>query len=142
MIFLKYSIGEFSKLTGLGIHTLRYYEQEHLLSPERNAGSRRCYSEQDLAWAEFIKRLTGTKMPIKEIRQYAALRTLGDSTRPERLELLTAHREALCGQIRQLQEHLENLDGKIDFYRREIARAAEKPTDSQPKAQNDRADET
>lgn len=61
---------------------------------------------------------------------------------PERLELLTAHREALCGQIRQLQEHLENLDGKIDFYRREIARAAEKPTDSQPKAQNDRADET
>ena len=30
---MEYSIGEFSKLTGLGIHTLRYYEQEGLIAP-------------------------------------------------------------------------------------------------------------
>ena len=52
---MEYSIGEFSKLTGLGIHTLRYYEQEGLIAPERNSSNRRCYSDKDLTWIEFIK---------------------------------------------------------------------------------------
>lgn len=116
---MKYTIGEFSKLTNLGIHTLRYYEQEHLITPERDSGNRRCYSEKDLSWIAFIKRLKNTGMPIKEIRHYAELRAAGESTLHERLEMLTAHREALSEQITQLQEHMTKLDEKIDFYRRE-----------------------
>ena len=34
---MDYSIGEFSKATGLGIHTLRYYEHENLIIPLRNS---------------------------------------------------------------------------------------------------------
>ncbi|WP_201765758.1 MerR family DNA-binding transcriptional regulator [Treponema primitia] len=30
---MEYSIGEFSRLTSVGIHTLRYYEQENLILP-------------------------------------------------------------------------------------------------------------
>ena len=71
---MEYSIGEFSKLTGLGIHTLRYYEQEGLIAPERNSGNRRCYSDKNLTWIAFIKRLKDTGMPIKEIKHYAELR--------------------------------------------------------------------
>ena len=71
---------EFSKLTGLGIHTLRYYEQEGLLEPKRNSGNRRRYSDKDLAWIRFIKRLKDTGMPIREIRHYAQLRSDGDPT--------------------------------------------------------------
>lgn len=123
---MKYSIGEFSKLTNLGIHTLRYYEQEHLITPERNSSNRRCYSDQDLAWVEFIKRLKDTGMPIKEIQNYAKLRAAGDSTMNERMEMLTAHREALREQIKLLQNHMEKLDGKIDYYRAEIQRTAKK----------------
>lgn len=41
---MEYSIGEFSRLTGLGIHTLRYYEHEGLIAPGRGSGNRRCYS--------------------------------------------------------------------------------------------------
>lgn len=120
---MKYTIGEFSKLTNLGIHTLRYYEQKHLITPERDSGNRRCYSEKDLSWIAFIKRLKDTGMPIKEIRHYAELRAAGESTLQERMEILTAHREALSEQITQLQEHMTKLDEKIDFYRREIERA-------------------
>lgn len=123
---MKYSIGEFSRLTNLGIHTLRYYEQEHLITPERNSSNRRCYSDQDLAWVEFIKRLKDTGMPIKEIQNYAKLRAAGDSTMNERMEMLTAHREALREQIKLLQNHMEKLDGKIDYYRAEIQRTAKK----------------
>ena len=117
---MEYSIGDFSKLTGLGIHTLRYYEHEGLIVPERNSSNRRRYSDKDLTWIEFIKRLKDTGMPIKEIRHYAELRAAGDSTLFERMEMLVQHRQALNEQIAQLQEHKTKLDEKIEFYRKEI----------------------
>ena len=119
---MDYSIGEFSKVTGLGIHTLRYYEHENLIVPLRNASNRRRYSEQDIAWIAFIKRLKATGMPIKEIKKYAALRAEGDVTLSERMEMLIQHRQSLNEQIRQLQEHEAMLDEKIAFYQREIRR--------------------
>ena len=117
---MDYSIGEFSKVTGLGIHTLRYYEHENLIIPLRNASNRRRYSEKDIAWIAFIKRLKATGMPIKEIKKYAALRAKGDVTLSERMEMLIQHRQPLNEQIRQLQEHEAMLDEKIAFYRQEI----------------------
>ena len=119
---MEYSIGEFSKLTGLGIHTLRYYEQEGLIAPERNSGNRRCYYDKDLTWVEFIKRLKDTGMPIKEIKHYAELRAAGNPTLSERMEMLVQHRQALNEQIAMLQEHKIKLDKKIEFYRNEIER--------------------
>ena len=118
---MEYSIGDFSRLTGLGIHTLRYSEHEGLITPERNSGNRRCYSDKDLTWIEFIKRLKDTGMPIKEIRHYAELRT-SISTLSERMEMLVQHRQALNEQIARLQEHKIKLDEKIEFYRDEIKR--------------------
>ena len=117
---MDYSIGEFSKVTGLGIHTLRYYEHENLIIPLRNASNRRRYSEKDIAWISFIKRLKATGMPIKEIKKYAALRAKGDVTLSERMEMLIQHRQSLNEQIRRLQEHEAMLDEKIAFYRQEI----------------------
>ncbi len=119
---MEYSIGEFSRLTNLGIHTLRYYEHENLIMPKRNSSNRRCYSDKDLAWIEFIKRLKDTGMPIKEIQRYAELRLQGDLTLNERMEMLTVHRESLDEQIKALQGHMAKLDDKIDFYRHEIER--------------------
>ena len=119
---MEYSIGEFSRLTNLGIHTLRYYEHENLITPKRNSSNRRCYSDKDLAWIYFIKRLKDTGMPIKEIQRYAELRAEGDLTLNERMEMLTVHRESLNEQIKVLQEHMAKLDDKIDFYRQEIER--------------------
>jgi DNA-binding transcriptional MerR regulator len=121
--FLNYSIGEFSKLTNLGIHTLRYYEHENLITPERNSSNRRRYSDKDIAWIDFIKRLKDTGMPIKEIKRYADLRALGEPTLSARMEMLIQHRESLNDQIRLLQEHKEKLDEKIEFYREEILRS-------------------
>ncbi len=119
---MEYTIGEFSELTGLGLHTLRYYEQEGLIVPKRNSGNRRCYSDKDLTWTCFIKRLKDTGMPIKEIKLYAELRAAGDSTLSERMEMLVQHRQALNEQIARLQEHRIKLDEKIGVYRNEIER--------------------
>lgn len=119
---MEYSIGEFSRLTGLGVHTLRYYEHEGLLAPERDAADRRRYSDKDLAWVEFIKRLKDTGMPIKEIQRYARLRAVGDATLRERMELLVKHREALERKQELLREHMGKLEDKIQFYHRELER--------------------
>ena len=121
---MEYSIGEFSRLTNLGIHTLRYYEHENLITPKRNSSNRRCYSDKDLAWIEFIKRLKDTGMPIKEIQHYAELRAVGDTTLNERMEMLIVHHESLNEQIKVLQEHMTKLDDKINFYRHEIERTS------------------
>ena len=48
---------EFAAQTGLSAATLRYYEQEGLLRPERNANGYREYGARDLEWVGFILRL-------------------------------------------------------------------------------------
>lgn len=117
---MEYSIGEFSKLTGLGIHTLRYYEQEGLIAPERNSGNRRCYYDKDLTWIEFIKRLKDTGMLLKDIKEYSRLRYEGNATMPERLKMLEKHREYVLEQQKKWAEYLSNLDDKIVFYKDSI----------------------
>lgn len=115
-----YQIGEFSKITGLSIHTLRYYEHEGLIIPERNEANRRVFSEKDIAWVEFIKRLKDTGMPISEISRYAKLRAAGDDTLSERLDMLIKHRAALSEKIELLLLHQENLNAKINIYQEKL----------------------
>ena len=117
---MNYSIGKFSQMMNLSIYTLRYYEQLKLIVPARKDNGQRCYSESDVTWMQFIKRLKDTGMPIKEMQTYAELRSNGDSTMPQRMDMLIRHRTALKEEIAKLQEHLENLDDKIDYYQTEI----------------------
>lgn len=124
---MEYSIGDFSKLVGLSIYTLRFYEAEGLIIPDRQANGRRVYSEADREWIQFIKRLKETKMPIKEIQKYAELRAKGDSTLISRMEMLTGHRISLKKEIEDLQEHLEALDVKIENYQGQIKKQKKKP---------------
>ena len=117
---MEYSIGEFSKLTGLSIHTIRYYEYEQLIVPMRNKNNIRRYSDKDIAWIDFIKRLKDTGMPIKKIKEYAKLRSKGDITLSKRMEMLIQHYGFLEKQISILQEHKEKLDQKIKYYQVQI----------------------
>lgn len=118
---MDYSIGEFSAICGISIHTLRYYEKERLIVPARHENNRRRYSESDIVWLAFIKRLKETGMPIKEIKEYADLRSQGDETLEARLEMLIRHRAELSEQIRAMQEHRCRLDDKIEYYQCEIS---------------------
>lgn len=117
---MNYSIGEFSKITNLSIDTLRYYEKEGLITPQRKENGRRYYMEKDVTWIAFIKRLKETKMPIKEIQKYAKLRAIGDSTKAYRMEMLIKHRVALEKEIAKANENLQKLNEKIDFYKSAI----------------------
>ena len=56
-------IGEFSKLVGLSISTLRYYEDQGFLHIERQNGIRN-YRAEDVGFVQFIKRLKDMGMPL------------------------------------------------------------------------------
>ena len=77
-------------------------------------------SEKDVTWIAFIKRLKETRMPIKEIQEYAKLRAIGDTTMAERMEMLIKHRTDLEDEIMRANENLQKLNEKIDFYRSAI----------------------
>lgn len=117
---MSYAIGQFSKLTGLTGPTLRYYEQEGLLSVQRDAAGRRIYTEQDVEWLHFIKRLKETGMPIREIRRYAQLRYQGNSTMQERLAMLEEHHQNVLAEQQKLAENLRKLEEKLAFYRQAL----------------------
>lgn len=117
---MSYTIGQFSKITNISEYTLRYYESEKLITPERLANGRRCYNEKDVNWVQFIKRLKDTGMPIKDIKKYAHLRAIGDSTMKERMNLLIKHRYNLNKQIYELSKYYEKLNEKINYYEEAI----------------------
>lgn len=63
-----YKIGEFSRITGLSIRTLRYYDSENLLVPTaRLDNGYRLYSEEDYKKAEIIRSLKELHFTINEI---------------------------------------------------------------------------
>lgn len=123
---MSYSIGEFSAIINLSIDTLRYYEKEQLILVERDAAGRRRYTETDVSWILFIKRLKETGMPIKEIKEYAFLRYKGDSTMLQRLHMLEQHRLLVLEEKAKWESNLEHLEEKISIYKGKIAQMANK----------------
>jgi len=65
---------------------------------ERDIHRRRVYSESDVEWIKFIRRLKETSMLLKDIQNYSELRYLGKETMPERLEMLQIHRDYVLEQ--------------------------------------------
>ena len=117
------SIAEAAAATDVSTHTLRSYEREGLmLTPiDRASSSHRRYSDADISWVRFLTRLRLTGMPIAGIRRYTELVRVGESTVPERRELLVAHRERVRAQLDEITASLRAIDHKIDIYDREIS---------------------
>jgi DNA-binding transcriptional MerR regulator len=104
-------------VTGLSPDALRYYEKIGVLRPvARAANGHRHYSQDDVAWIEFVLRLKHTGMPLAQIRDYARLREQGDGTIAARLHLLEQHRDSLIARIVDLRKNLNAIDSKIVRY--------------------------
>ena len=64
-----YWISQFSKISGLTVKALRYYDQENILQPTfRNEDNQyRYYNEEDLKKSQLIKSLRSLDFSIMEI---------------------------------------------------------------------------
>jgi DNA-binding transcriptional MerR regulator len=114
----QYTIQQVAALTGLSVHTLRYYERIGLLTSIGQAtnGHRR-YSDEDVARIKLICRLLRTRMPLEQARRYVSLwLESGDESRSGRAAILSAHREEVLRQLADLEETLALIDQKITSY--------------------------
>lgn len=112
-----YTIQEVAEMTDLSAHTLRYYEKIGLLEHiSRLENGHRRYAEEDLGWIHFLKLLRATGMPIQQMQVFMEFARQGDSTVPDRIEVLTEHRRELAAHIEELQDHMDHLDRKIAYY--------------------------
>lgn len=112
------SIEEVAKRTGLTAYTLRYYERIGLIAPvSRAAGGQRRYAASDMAWIEFLLRLRTTHMPIGKMQAFAKLRGAGDSTVPNRRQMLEEHLTDVLAEIEAMRQSAAALQAKIEYYR-------------------------
>ena len=109
-------VAQAARLLGLSPHTLRYYEQEGLVRPARNASGYRGYSAADLRRLVFLTRMRVSGMTMADLRHYVALADQGPATEPKRREMMLAHRDRIRQQLRELTLALEATEYKIAAY--------------------------
>lgn len=95
-----HSIGALSRLTGVKVPTIRYYEQTGLMdAPDRSEGNQRRYGPDALERLAFIRHGRDLGLPVEAIRDLIAL---------------AAHPERPCaGADRIAAEHLADVRNRI-----------------------------
>jgi DNA-binding transcriptional MerR regulator len=110
------SVAEAADLVGLSTHTLRYYEQQGLVRPARNAAGYREYSAFDLRRLIFLARMRLSGMTMHDLKRYIGLVEQGVSTVPDRRRIMIEQRDRIERQLRELALALETTEYKIRTY--------------------------
>jgi DNA-binding transcriptional MerR regulator len=102
-----FSIGEFSKIVGMTVKTLRFYHEQQVLIPafiDPQSGYR-YYTPQQIEIARLISLLRGMDMPLTQIKEILAL-----SGEEQLLNVLEQHKSFLRQRITQLGQSVKALD--------------------------------
>ena len=104
-----YAIGPLSRLTGVNIETIRYYERIGMLpAPPRTASGRRVYSDTERRVLAFIRRGRELGFSLPEIRTLIDLGAPGDASCAEVRDIASAHLATVRARIADLVK-LESL---------------------------------
>ncbi|WP_373578301.1 MerR family transcriptional regulator [Parafannyhessea umbonata] len=116
-----YTIGQVSKMFGLPISTLRYYDKEGLFPSMSREGGIRRFGDQELEALRVIECLKRSGLEIREIKRFMQWCEEGPSTYAERGELFERRREAVLQQMEQLRKTLAMLEYKCWYYKVALA---------------------
>ena len=115
-----YTIGQVSKMFGLPVSTLRYYDKEGLFpNMERSNGIRR-FGERELEALRVIECLKKSGMEIKDIRQFMEWCAQGSSTYPQRRAMFIKQRESVEAETARMNRVLDMLNFKCWYYEQAI----------------------
>lgn len=109
---------------GVSAHTLRYYERIGLVQVGRSARGQRRYDAAAVRRLVFLTRMRTSGMTIRDLRRYIDMVQAGRDTLPERLAMLTEHRQALRARADELRLALAATEHKIATYTRELQEQA------------------
>jgi MerR family mercuric resistance operon transcriptional regulator len=100
-----YPIGEMSKLTGVNIETIRYYERIQIMpKPDRTTGGNRQYNHDQLKRLSFIKTSRELGFSIGEIRDLLEMVDWQDFTCGEVHGLTIGHLDSVREKIKGLRK--------------------------------------
>lgn len=100
-----YSITELAKELEITARTIRFYEDQGLITPQR-VGNTRIYSHRDRARMILILRGKRLGFSLKDIKEFLDLYVV-DTTQVEQLRVLVGK---VRGRITQLEEQLETVE--------------------------------
>jgi MerR family redox-sensitive transcriptional activator SoxR len=108
------SIGDLSERTGLAVSAIRYYEEQGLVRPWRNAGGQRRFERSDLRRLSFVMIAQQCGFSLPEIR--AQLDRLPGGRTPTKADwaaISRSFRAVLGKRIATLEALRDRLDGCI-----------------------------
>ena len=104
--------------TGMSYEALKFYCNEGLVPNVKRAGNNyRVFDEHDVNWIRSLACLKRCGMSIQEMKEYLALCLQGQSTIPERMELLQKYKRNIHARMAELQDSLDFIAWKEDFYK-------------------------
>lgn len=123
---MTYTISEAAEKSGIGPHTIRFYDRQGLLPfMIREPGGTRNFSDLDMECLEIIRMLKETGMKIKEIKKYLDLCVIGDAALEERLLFMQTHKKEVERQISEYQKYMEVIEYKLWYYQTAIKAGTE-----------------
>lgn len=111
-----YTVKEVSAIMNISPYTLRYYDNEGLFPQLSRRGNKRYFSQREIGLVNIIQCLRSTGMPIEEIRRYIDAVYEGESTIPERREMVCKQRDKVKDQIKDFRGKLKTLENKVKYY--------------------------
>lgn len=112
-----YTMMQVCRETDMTYQALKYYCNEGLIpNVKRDANNRRVFDERDVKWIKDLVCLKKCGMSIQEMKEYLNLCLQGESSIPQRKEMLTRKQEALRASIQELEESVAYIDWKQTFY--------------------------
>ena len=103
-------IGEVSRLSGIGVEALRFYEKTGLLDrPGRTYSGYRQYDETVLERLAFVKKAQVLGFTLDEIKQLIAHKRMGENPCKEVREIVKTRLEELDERIKQMLQYREEL---------------------------------
>lgn len=105
------------KETNLTYQALKFYCNEGLVpNVKRDKNNRRIFDERDVKWIKDLVCLKKCGMSIQEMKVYLDLCLEGESTIPQRKEMLDQKQKELNQQIAELKDCVAYIDWKQGFY--------------------------
>src|SRR5438046_2208456 len=110
-----YTIGEFSRITGLTVKTLRFYHDEGIVVPGHvdPSSNYRYYNDDDLERARVAAYLRGLEVPIQEVKEI--LRAAEDS---HLTDVLERHKQAIEDRMKHYRKVIRSLDSFVERERK------------------------
>lgn len=107
-----YKISEISKLYGIGIDSLRYYERLGILNPHRDANGYRLYNLKDMYKLNIIRDLRALGFSMSQIKEYLDSQSVVNTQKllHRELDLLRLKQEELRMRADTIQKKLTALD--------------------------------